>query len=222
MNKGRSQHNLRAPAGVGSASGKVEQSRQLILASGSPRRVELLKNLGLKFEVMPSSIEEKIDPHLEPPELVVGLAVAKARAVAGRAPAAGRALVLGADTVVVIDGSIIGKPESREQAVEMLSRLSRRCHEVFTGVALVESSGLVLSTGYEVSRVYMRLIDAREMEAYVDTGEPMDKAGAYALQGIGSAFVERIEGCFTNIIGLPVPLVVRLLRGAGVPVLGTT
>jgi septum formation protein len=131
-------------------------------------------------------------------------------------------LVLGADTVVVIDGRVIGKPGSRKQAIEMLSRLSGRCHEVFTGVALVESSGSVPSTGYEVSRVYMRPIHAREMEAYVDTGEPMDKAGAYALQGIASAFVERIEGCFTNIIGLPVPLVVRLLRGAGVPVLGTT
>lgn len=194
----------------------------LVLASSSPRRLELLSSLGVHFRVMPSYLEETIDASLTPAELVVNLAAAKAKEVAERiaAPTSGLTLVLGADTVVVLDSRVIGKPASRQHAVETLSRLSGRWHEVFTGVALLELPQGTVVSGCETSRVYMRRLEPEEIEAYVDTGEPLDKAGAYALQGIASAFVERIEGCFTNVIGLPIPLVVRFLRQSGVPILG--
>src|SRR5262249_43826865 len=107
-----------------------------------------------------------------------------------------------------------------DEACAMLSRLSGRCHEVFTGVAIMELPQDKVEADYEVSRVHFRKMEPREIESYVATGEPMDKAGAYALQGTGSAFVERIEGCFTNIIGLPIPLVVQMLRRLGISILG--
>jgi len=194
----------------------------LVLASSSPRRRQLLGYLGLEFEVMPSDFEEVVDESLTPAEVVVDLAIAKAQEIAARIVAStrGASVVLGADTVVVLDGRVIGKPASRQQAAEMLTQLSGRCHEVYTGVALVELPGGRVTSAHQVSKVYMRTIAPGEIRAYVETGEPMDKAGAYALQGIGSVFVEKIEGCFTNIIGLPIPLVVQLLRGCGFEILG--
>jgi len=194
----------------------------LILASSSPRRRQLLGYLGVKFEVIPSHFEEIVDQSLTPAEVVVDLSIAKAQEIAEKIGAStiGATVVLGADTVVVLDGQMIGKPDSRQQAVEMLSQLSGQCHEVFTGVALIELPGRRVTSAYQVSKVYMRTIEPSEIQSYVETGEPMDKAGAYALQGIGSVFVEKIEGCFTNIIGLPVPLVVQLLRGLGIEILG--
>lgn len=194
----------------------------LILASSSPRRLDLLRNLGVAFAVLPSNLEEIVDETLSPAELVVDLAVAKAQEVAERIRAfvCGDTVVLGADTLVVVDGTVIGKPASREEAVEMLSRLSGRCHEVYTGVALIRLPGGQVSSAYEVSKVFMRKIDEAEIAAYVQSDEPMDKAGSYALQGAASAFVQRIDGCFTNIIGLPIPLVVRLLRDCGIAILG--
>ncbi len=200
----------------------ADQHSGLILASSSPRRFELLRNLGVAFEVLPSNLEEIIDEKLTPAELVVDLATAKAQEVVARIAAStcGATVVLGADTVVVIDGAVIGKPVSRSQAIEMLSRLSGRCHEVYTGVCLIDVPTGDVTSAYEVSKVYMRALEAAEIEYYVETEEPMDKAGAYALQGAASAFVERIDGCFTNIIGLPIPLVVRLLRDCGIEILG--
>ncbi len=213
----------------------------IVLASSSPRRVDLLRSLGLDFDVVPSHVDETVEGRVAPEQMVVDLAVAKAREVAGligrgrqrvvrdpagnatAAGAAGRtqpAFVLGADTTVVLDEEIIGKPGSPEEAAAMLAQLSGRCHQVYTGVALLQLPENRLETGCQVSRVYFRPMLPAEIDAYVATGEPMDKAGAYALQGTGSAFVEKIEGCFTNIIGLPVPLVVEILRRFGVSILG--
>ncbi len=192
----------------------------------SPRRKDLLASLGLSFEVQPSTIEEIMNPDSEPEQLVLNLAQQKTEDVFAsltKGTLSERLLVLGADTIVVLDGKFLGKPIGRADAIAMLKRLSGRDHEVYTGVWLIvrESNGSVNATkSCERSTVFFRKLDDREVEAYVDTGEPMDKAGAYALQGIGAALIERIEGSHTNIVGLPIPNVVSLLRNCGYPILG--
>jgi septum formation protein len=186
----------------------------------------LLQALGLSFDVQPSTIDEIIDPELKPEQLVLNLAKQKTEDVfasINQESHSERLLVLGADTVVVLDGKFLGKPINQDDAVTMLKRLSGRHHEVYTGVWLIvrEADGSIqASHSCERSIVYFRALDEREMKAYVATGEPMDKAGAYALQGIGAALVEKIEGSHTNIVGLPIPNVVSLLRASGYPILG--
>lgn len=194
---------------------------RLVLASQSPRRMELLKFLGLQFDIIPSTIDEKSDLK-DPAEFVRTLAVEKATDVIAqlKSKQAGRSLVLGADTIVVLNNEILGKPTSREDAYQMLMRMSGRCHRVFTGVTLIDTHSGAIETRHETSNVYFRSLDPTEVRCYVKTNEPMDKAGSYALQGTASAFVEKIEGCYTNIIGLPIPLTVKMLRAVGYPVLG--
>lgn len=197
---------------------------RLVLASGSPRRRDLLERLGLRFEVMVSDVDESIDSS-DPAFVVEDLAEAKARAVGVQAAIARSVdssplLVLGADTIVVLDNEILGKPRDKADAVRILRQLSGRSHQVFTGVSLVQLPENKVRTIHTVTDVHFRDLDLSEIEAYVETGEPMDKAGAYALQGIASAFVRKIEGCYTNVIGLPVPDTVALLREHGVEVLG--
>jgi septum formation protein len=205
---------------------------KLVLASSSPRRVELLKYLGLPFTVSPSSWEETFDPSWRPERVVLELARIKAEDVARSLPPGSNYIVLGGDTIVVLDEKILGKPSSQADACHMLRRLSGRTHTVYTGIAVLHLSwerrhpagsleGAQLKQGFERSDVTFRKLDEQEIVAYVETGEPMDKAGAYALQGIGSAIVEKINGCYTNIIGFPLPLLVRLLRESGVAILGT-
>lgn len=196
---------------------------RLVLASGSPRRRELLEKLGLKFEIVVSDVDESI--HSSDPAFVVqDLAAAKALAVAQNVDSATstvrETLVLGADTIVVLENEILGKPRDKVEAVQMLSKLSGRAHQVFTGVSLVRVPGQKATTIHTVTDVFFRRLDEPEIRAYVETGEPMDKAGAYALQGIASLFVCKIEGCYTNVIGLPIPDTVQLLRDNGVDVLG--
>ena len=194
---------------------------RLVLASQSPRRLELLKFLGLQFDVVPSRIDENSDLK-DPAEFVKTLAVEKATDVVDQLKSAhaGHSLVLGADTIVVLNNEILGKPTSREDAYQMLMRMSGRCHRVFTGVTLIDNESGNVETRHEMSSVYFRSLDPAEVRCYVKTNEPMDKAGSYALQGTASAFVEKIEGCYTNIIGLPIPLTVKMLRAVGYPVLG--
>ena len=179
---------------------------RIILASGSPRRRELLEMLGADFEVCPAVGEELVQPGLSPEETVKALALAKAEEISAVNP---DSLVLAADTVVELDGNILGKPKDKANAKAMLSVLSGRAHSVFTGVAVLKGGELRLEV--EETRVYFRKLDEREISAYVATGEPMDKAGAYGAQGLASLFVERIEGDFFNVMGLPVCRVGRML-----------
>ncbi len=187
-------------------------TKRLILASGSPRRRELLRNAGFTFEVIPPEVAEDNPDNEAPAKLVERLALDKAEAVAGRFHRQDNVVVLGADTVVVVDSTLLGKPASPAEARQMLQRLSGRTHEVITGVALVEPETARRTVAHETTRVFFRPLEPQEMEDYVATGEPLDKAGAYAIQGGASRFVTRVEGCYFNVMGLPVALVDRLLR----------
>ncbi|HEX2482132.1 MAG TPA: Maf family protein [Methylomirabilota bacterium] len=187
---------------------------RLILASASPRRRELLSRLGLPFEVRPSGIDEVLTREVAAPTLATALARAKARDIADQVRAAGDGpvLILGADTLVVLDGRPLGKPGSRDEARAMLRALRGRSHEVVTAVALIEVPGGREVTETVTSRVLMRPYGDPEIDAYVATGEPDDKAGAYAVQGVGGQLVARVEGCFENVVGLPLETTARLLR----------
>lgn len=185
---------------------------RLILASGSPRRVELLKTLADVFEVIPSDIEEVFN--LDLPEIgdqVSDLAAQKALAVAQ--VQTDDCLVIGADTIVYLEQCVLGKPHHDSEAERMLKALSGQWHEVITGVALVRRHAGQFSQqlGHAVSRVKMRDITLAEITAYVQTKEPLDKAGAYAIQGGAGAFVEEIQGSYENIVGLPLDLLAKML-----------
>lgn len=185
---------------------------RLVLASASPRREALLRQLGVPFEVMPSDLPEAWPPG-PAPEAVTALALAKARAVASRLAGA---IVLGADTAVVLGGKVFGKPQSPEDARRMLRELQGREHEVITGVALVEAPGRREAATHVVTRVRMRALSQAEIDAYIASGEPLDKAGAYAIQAAGHGLVDRVEGCYTNVVGLPLTTTRRLLEAWGI------
>jgi septum formation protein len=199
---------------------RLESRCMLVLASGSPRRQELLRNAGISFTVQPADIDETVLAGESPRDCAERLAREKALAVHRRER---RNCVLGADTIVVVDGNILGKPRDADDAVRMLRLLSGRTHAVITGVCLV---GAVASsqwpvageaeakTASETTLVTMCEISEKEIREYVATGEPMDKAGAYAIQGIASRWIPRIEGDYSNVVGLPVALVYAMLRKA--------
>jgi septum formation protein len=194
-------------------SDEVTEPPTLILASASPRRKQLLEMLGIPVVVRPSHIHEERAGHETPREYVERLAREKATSVAGE-PGAG-ALVLGADTTVALGDEILEKPRDAEDAVRMLRLLQGRSHDVVTGVALVSNGSVRQAT--DVTRVTFRPADDATLRAYVATGEPMDKAGGYGIQGYGAALVERVEGDFFGVMGLPLRLVLRLLEDAGWP-----
>jgi septum formation protein len=175
---------------------------ELVLASQSPRRSELLRSAGIGFRVQAADVDETPFPGELPVNYVRRLARAKAEAVAGD-------LVLGSDTAVVIDGQILGKPADAEDAARMLRLLSGRSHEVITGICL---KGREVWVAHESTTVLFCRISEEEIQRYVESGEPMDKAGAYAIQGLASCFVERIEGSYSNVVGLPVAMVYQYLR----------
>lgn len=182
-----------------------------ILASASPRRRELLQQIDASFEVKVSSVEEVTGGNLAPAEIVVENAVHKAKAVAEAFP--GDA-VLGADTIVFLDGRVYGKPKDGEEAKAMLRALAGREHEVATGIAWVHAGEVF--TDVETTRVFFAPLTEEAIDAYVKTGEPLDKAGAYAIQGRAAQFIESIEGSFSNVVGLPLYAVCRLAGKAGV------
>lgn len=189
--------------------------KKLILASSSPRRQLLLRAAGLDFEVESPDVDETVIEGEDPDRMVVRLAREKALACATGADA----VVLGADTTVVLDGRILGKPKGEVEAVEMLLSIGGRTHVVITGWALAEGAR-ILEDGFEATLVAMRSVDPAEATAYAASGEPLDKAGAYALQGDGARFVSSIGGSRSTVVGLPLKPVVGALRRAGIePVL---
>ncbi|MGH7866048.1 MAG: Maf family protein [Candidatus Dormibacteraceae bacterium] len=180
----------------------VREKTQLVLASGSPRRAELLRRAGFEFTVCSSQVEEPPYSGGDPVEYAIALAQAKAAAVEGE-------LVMGADTIVVLDHQVLGKPANSEQAIQMLRSLSGRSHRVITAVAVRRSREM--RCDYAQSTVHFRRLKEVEIQSYVSSGEPLDKAGAYAIQGQAAAFVERLEGERDTVIGLPMNLLDRLL-----------
>jgi septum formation protein len=188
----------------------------LVLASASPRRKELLAQAGFTFDVIPSSVAEELQLDEGPIGFATRLAQEKAQAVFDQHRAAldhpgDPLLVLGADTVVVIENEILGKPQNAEDATRMLRLLSGCTHQVITGVSLI--SRLTTETAAELTYVTMRNLAGEEIAAYIATGEPSDKAGAYAIQGYAARWIPRIQGCYFNVVGLPVALVASLVEG---------
>lgn len=194
------------------------QPCRLVLASASPRRRELLAQIGAEFEVLPAQGEEHIST-TKPEQAVVELSRQKAEEVAGLAAAQGRTLILGADTIVAFQGEILGKPKDEADAARMLHMLSGNTHSVFTGVAaiLMEGRKTVKSISFfEETQVTMYPMAELEINRYIATGEPMDKAGAYGIQGRGSLLVEGVQGDYFNVMGLPVCLLGQVLKQFGV------
>ena len=192
---------------------KKSKSPPLILASKSPRRRELLEQAGLTFAVVPSSVDENGVNISEPEKLVRTLAEAKARDVAAVYPGS---WVIGADTIVLIHGKILGKPDSMETARKMIQQLNGQAHDVLTGYAIFCEAANTCISGVEKTKVHFRHLSQQEIEWYIQTDEPYDKAGGYAIQGLGSFLVKRICGSYTNVVGLPVCEVLERLYEKGV------
>ena len=197
---------------------------KIILASASPRRAQVLSDAGIRFTALPTQTDEARLAGEAVADMVQRLAEAKARAAANalngssrgaRAKVAGPAIVIGADTTVEIDGEALGKPGSAEAARAMLARLSGKTHRVHTGVAMLRLPDGAARVEVEHSAVRFAILTPTEIEAYVATGEPLDKAGGYGIQGFGGRFVEGIEGCYFNVVGLPLARVYRMLRELG-------
>ena len=190
--------------------------RRLILASASPRRRELLAQAGYTFEMQPAHVNEDLRPDEDPIAYVVRLAREKAQSVfaeiSSTGPASPPAVVLGADTTVTLDSHILAKPENPADAARMLRLLSGRTHRVITGVALASAKGVEVAA--EVTGVQFLTLNDNEIAAYIATGEPMDKAGAYGIQGFAAKWIPRIEGCYFNVVGLPLALVNTMLESA--------
>jgi septum formation protein len=185
--------------------------KKIILASTSPRRKEILEMLDLEFEIIPSSFKEDNTLPLAPSVLVCQLALGKAKEVSKRNP---DALVIGADTLMSLDGRIIGKPKDQDDARTILNVLSGRVHSVFSGIALVE--GQQIQSASAESKVYFKKLEASEIEAYLKTNEWQDKAGGYGVQSSGGDLIEKIEGGYLNIVGLPLDLLIEMLKKFGV------
>lgn len=186
----------------------------IILASQSPRRRELLAQMGLTdFQIIPAVGEEIVDPTLAPPALAESLALHKAREVARNHAGPGD-LVIGADTIVVLDGKVLGKPHDAAHAREMLTALSGQWHHVYTGVAVLRDGEELVA--HEDTEVHFCPLTQAEILRYIETGEPMDKAGAYGIQGQGALFIDRIQGDYCNVVGLPLYRLGKLLGQLGI------
>jgi septum formation protein len=186
---------------------------KLILASTSPRRAQILRDAGLTFSVISSAVDETPIPGESPTELVERLSNAKADLVAARS--VGPAIVMAADTVVVLEGQIFGKPRSSDDARHMLEKLSGRTHSVVTGVSLIRLPDAVERSFTETTLVHFERLSTNEITRYLATEEPHDKAGAYAIQGRGGRYIPRIEGCYFNVVGLPLAHVLAELHELG-------
>ncbi|QGU00051.1 Septum formation protein Maf [Candidatus Syntrophocurvum alkaliphilum] len=190
---------------------------RIILASQSPRRKELLIKIGLEFEVIPAGINEEGLTANSPDELVQKLAILKGRHIANKVESG---IIISADTIVVLNGQILGKPFNRDSAKAMLKTLSNNIHEVQTGLCLINKdldNELVI---VEKTMVHFKSLTNEEIDFYIKTGEPMDKAGAYGIQGFASVFIKKIEGCYFNVVGLPLHRLYELLISQGVNLMG--
>ena len=191
---------------------------QLVLASASPRRRELLQQIGHKFQVIPSQAEEQVLPGETPEEHVVRLSLDKATEVASRENISGRWFI-GSDTIVLCDNQILGKPRDEAHATAMLKQLSGREHQVLSGYAVIDRQTGEQRTEAVSTKVWFRQLTEAEITGYIATGEPADKAGAYAIQGLGICFVAKIEGSYTNVVGLPLCKLTLAMKELGVPLL---
>jgi septum formation protein len=188
-------------------------SVKLILASASPRRAEILRNAGMAFSVLSSAVDETAIPGETPLELVRRLALAKAELVAARA--VGPAIVIAADTIVALESAIFGKPRTSDDARQMLDKLSGRTHSVVTAVALIRLPDAERREFIETTQVHFASVSQDEIAKYLASGEPFDKAGAYAIQGLGGRFIPRIDGCYFNVVGLPLARLCKELAELG-------
>lgn len=189
----------------------------LVLASTSPRRKELIQLLGLPVEIAVSSADETVEKEWSPAETVEQLALRKASEVASiRERKQDQEIVIGADTIVVYDQQILGKPQDQDEAYRMLSMLQGRAHDVYTGVACIDAATGQQVVRHRKTQVWMRSLSSDQMKRYILSGEPMDKAGAYGIQGMGAAIVDRIDGCYFTVVGLPISLLSEMLTVYGV------
>ena len=191
--------------------------KKIILASGSPRRKLLLQQMGLDFISSPANITEDLSVPASPQELAQTIAFQKAQEVSR---CLNEGIIIAADTVVVWEGTVMGKPENRDEAYLMLSRLSGQCHQVITGLCVMDAKDNVAELAAESTDVFFRPISPGEINNYLDCGEWWDKAGAYAIQGKGALMVDHIKGCYFNVVGLPLSRLNLMLRKQGVDILG--
>jgi len=190
--------------------------KKIILASQSPRRRDLLKQIGLKFETDPSNYEEDMALKMEPNKLAEFLSLGKAKDVAQRHK---DSIIISADTIVAIDGEVFGKPKTPERAKYMLQKLSGRAHSVITGFTIIDTGTNKQASKSVETKVYFKNLSENEIDAYIATGEPLDKGGGYAIQGLAALFVEKIEGDYFNIVGLPILALTTELKNLGVKIL---
>jgi MAF protein len=203
---------------------RVNEISQLVLASSSPRRKELVASLGLSLPVyiLSSDADESVPSDWAPAHIVEQLALRKAHATAAilrERKEEQPSLVVGADTIVVVDGQVLGKPLDRDDALSMLRSLQGREHEVYTGVACVVAQSGAATVAHRMTRVYMKPMTDEGLKRYIATGEPDDKAGAYGIQGLGATLVEKIDGCYFNVVGLPISLLSDMLAQYEIQVL---
>jgi septum formation protein len=188
----------------------------IILASNSPRRKDLLHQVGIEFITAPADVDERQLPGEPPEEYALRVAADKAKTAAKRA---GDGLIIAADTIVVLDDRVLGKPSDAQEAESMLGTLSGRMHHVITGLVVLDAVSNRMTAKAVDTKVWFRKLTASEIRSYVASGEPLDKAGAYGIQGLGALLVERIEGCYFNVVGLPLSILSELLTNIGKPVL---
>lgn len=197
-----------------------KNSRSIILASTSPRRSELLTCLGLSFTVIPSHADEEVEDFLTPEQVVSELSARKARSVYELLHQSERnVVIIGSDTIVVRDSDILGKPQDVAEAIAMLTSLQGRSHEVWTGVTCLDGLTGEVVTSHRVTTVTMKPLTEEEIVAYASHGEGLDKAGAYGIQGLGASMITGIEGCYFNVVGLPLSLLSDMLKRYGIEVL---
>ncbi|MGC5326614.1 Maf family protein [Brevibacillus sp. SYSU BS000544] len=197
----------------------MQMTKTLVLASSSPRRKELLTTLGIPFSIAVSDVDETTPLQFSPTEIVETLALRKAAKIAGEMK---EGLILGSDTIVVLDDQVLGKPQDEVDAFRMLSMLQGREHTVYSGVAIIDAQTNQQKVASSSTKVMIRSLTSEEINAYIKTKEPMDKAGSYAIQGIGSTIVEGIEGDYFTVVGLPLKLTAQLLKHFGIDVLAST